>query len=113
MSKLPAPLGIKLADPDLERVRRNHEERIVELQRLPAAGLQVIRDVSLVDSIATVIAHGLGRAPVLVLPSPARGGTTTGGISEVRDSKQYDRSKVVVLMAKGYTTAVVIDLAVL
>lgn len=113
MSKLPAPLGIKLEDPDLERVRRNHEERIVELQRLPAAGLQVIRDVSLVDSIATVIAHGLGRAPVLVLPSPARGGTSSGSIVEVRDGKQYDRSKVIVLTAKGYTTAVVVDVGVL
>ncbi len=103
-------LPLVLADSDVERVRRNHHDALAELQGLPLAGARILRDVSLVDGVATPIAHGLGRA-AFVVNSPPRGATTAGVITEIRDGTQ-DRSKVVVLKASGYGATITVDLQV-
>lgn len=102
----------RLPEPTAERVRQEHAAAILELQRLLAVGLRVVRNVELEDGIETPIAHGLGRAPTWCAPSAPRGPSTSGRIEEVR-SGDYDRAKVVVLKASGYGATVTVDLAVL
>lgn len=94
--RLTALLGIRVKDPEVDRVLRNHEACLAELQKLPAAALAVKDDVELEDGKVTAVAHRLGRAPVLVLVSPARGGAAT--VEEVRSS-DYDRTRTVALRA--------------
>lgn len=111
MSRLSAPATPNLDDEKAEIARREHERKIVELQQVPAAGMRIVKDVSLADSVATPIPHGLGR-PVIVFVSPPRGATATGRIIEVRDGS-VDRGKFVVLKATGWGATIVIDLAVM
>lgn len=106
--RLRPPIAARLADEASERVRRNHEERIVELQRLPGASLTAIQDVELEDGVETPVAHGLGRKPLMVFVSPPRGPSTTGMVVEVRGAP-HDRSKVVVLKASGFGATVYVD----
>lgn len=106
--KLTAPLAVRLADADAERVRRSHEERIRELQALPAAGLVVLQDIELADGVATRIVHKLGKAPRWIGPSVVRGATTTGRIVESRDSG--NRQHAVTLTATGWGATITIDL---
>lgn len=109
---LRAPITGRLLDVDAERVRREHEAKILELQRLPAARMATVPDVRLVDAVATPIAHGLGHVPVWVAPSPPRGAASTGRIEEIRDGT-HDRSQIVVLKATGWGATITIDLAVM
>lgn len=108
---LTPPHTPELEDRDAELVRLEHERKLIELQKLPASSLRIIRDVSLTDGVATPIAHGMGRT-VFVLVSPPRGASATGRMEEVRDGTQ-DRSKYVVLKATGWGATVLVDLAVL
>lgn len=109
---LKPPAAPKFQDVFLEGVRREHADKIVELQKLPAAELKVISDVSLVDATDKPVPHGLGRNPKCVLVSPPRGASSTGRIEEVRSSS-YDRTKVVVLKATNWGATVLVDLVVL
>ena len=106
------PVNVRLADPDADRVRRNHDERIAELAGLPAAGLRVIRNVSLADGVDTPVSHGLGRVPSWVAPSAVRGAIANGRIEEVRTNGS-DRTMITVLRAVGYGTTITVDVAVL
>ena len=108
---LSAPHTPALEDEDLERMRLEHEDKIVELQKLPASSLRVIANVTLADGILTPIPHGLGRA-VYVLVSPPRGATSSGRIEEVRDGT-YDRTKYVALKATGWGATITVDVWVL
>lgn len=98
-------------DPGVERVRRIHGDAIKQLQGAPTVHATVIPDVALVDSKVTQIAHTLGRAPVIVKPSPPRGAVTAGVITEVRDG--IDRTRFVGMMAVGYGATIDIDLEVM
>lgn len=105
------PLSVRLSDEDAERVRRSHEEKIRELQTSPAIGLRVIPDVRLPDSVATTIAHGLGRIPQWVRESCPRGATSSGRVEEVRDGSA-DRRHFVILKATGWGATITVDVAV-
>ncbi len=109
--KLTPSISTKLADPDLERVRRNLDERVTQLQGLPASGLKVIQNVSLENATDIPIAHGLGRVPLAVLVSPSRGAVSTGRITETR-SATYQRDQVVVLQANGHGATIIVDVVV-
>jgi hypothetical protein len=109
---LRAPNTPALPDPLAERVRRNHDECIRELQQLPSATLHVVKNVSLVDGVETTVAHKLGRLPDFVQVSVPRGATTNGSVDEIRDGT-HDRAKVIVLLASGYTTTVLVDVVVI
>ncbi len=110
------PVTARLADGDAERVRRSHDEKIREIQALPAASMRVIPEVQLADATETPVAHGLGRKPSWVHPSCPRGigGAigTTGRIVEIR-SGTYDRTKVVVLKADGWVGPIMVDVMVI
>jgi hypothetical protein len=95
-----------------EVVRRDTEKAVAQLQGLPAAGMRVLADKSLTDGIATPIAHGLGRVPVIVIPSAPRNPSTSGRIEEVRSSA-YDRTKYIVLEANGWGATITVDVLVL
>jgi hypothetical protein len=107
---LTPPHTPELEDQDAERVRIEHERKIVELQRMPAASARTIRDIALVDGVATPIAHGLG-VPAFATHTPPRGPTAAGWIEEVRDGS-HDRKKYVVLQANSYGATVTIDVEV-
>jgi hypothetical protein len=107
-----APAALRLSDPDAERVRREHHDKIVEIQQKPAIGMAVIAGISLVDAVATPIAHGLGRVPIFVKASDPRGASATGRIEEIRDGSQ-NRQQVVVLKATGWGATIMIDVMVL
>lgn len=109
---LSAPVTPKLEDEASERVRREFDMKIRELQTLPAALLTVTEGIELKDATETPIAHGLSRKPRLVIVSPPRGATATGRIEEVR-SGSYDRARVVVLKATGHGATITVDLGVL
>lgn len=109
---LKAPLSLKLADDATDRVRRNHADRILELQQLPAASLKVVPDVSLADGVTTPVAHGLGRPAAWCQVSVPRGATAAGYLVEIRDGS-LDRAKYVAIQANGYGATVVVDVAVL
>jgi hypothetical protein len=103
-------IGAQLQDPTAERVRQSHAAAIQELQDTPLAGARVLKDRELADGVVTPIAHGLGRAPVFVAVSPARGGATGGSVTELREGT--DRSKFVVLEATGWGATVTVDVLV-
>ncbi len=106
-----APSTPKLADVNSERVRREHDAKIVELQNTPSASMKFISNVQLADTVATPIPHGLGRAPKFVTESTPRGATAAGRIDEIRDGSQ-DRTKVIVLKATGFGATITIDVQV-
>jgi hypothetical protein len=95
-----------------EVVRRDTEKAITQLQGLPGASIRVLSDKSLADGVVTPIAHGLGREPVIVIPSAPRGPTSTGRIEEIRSSA-HDRTKYVVLEANDWGATIIVDVLVL
>lgn len=109
---LSAPHTPELEDQDAELVRLEHERKLVELQKLPASSLRVIRSVELADGVPTPIAHGLGRALVWVRESCVRGAVTAGLIVETRDGT-HALSKFVTLTATGWGATITVDVLVL
>jgi hypothetical protein len=118
VSRLTPPISTRLSDEDAERVRRNHEQRISELQALPAAGMRVLKGIQLPPSTDVVISHGLGRAPQFVLVSPVIGALTGGGvlIREFRGvtnaGSPIDAAKSICLRADIATNTITVDVAV-
>lgn len=111
MTRLISSMPTKLDDPSLERVRRNLDDRISELQTLPLASARVISSISLPDATDVPIVHGLGRKPLCILVSPPRDASTTGLVTEVRGSS-YSRDQFVVLHASGFGATITVDLVV-
>jgi hypothetical protein len=108
---LAPPHTPELEDQDAELVRSEHERKIVELQRLPAAAMRVVYDVELADGVATPVPHGLGRTYLVAIPSAPRGASTTGRIVELRDGAA-DRTRYVTLTATGWGATITVDVAV-
>jgi hypothetical protein len=110
VNRLIPPTAVRLDDDKAERVRRNHDERIRELQAVPVVRGNLIKGIELADATTTPISHGLGRrATVFVSPAQATSGATTGRIREIR-SADYDQRKFVVLQADGWGETVTVDL---
>ncbi len=118
------PLTPKLADVDAERARRRIVECIVELQSATFVRGRIVANVSLAAgvatadslltifrSLATPIAHKLGRAPVWVSPSAPRGPVSAGFIEEVL-SGSNDRAETIILKATGYGATITVDVGV-
>lgn len=112
MSTFRQPLPIKLDDEKSERVRRSHAECIAELQKLPSSSIETLEGISLVDGVATPIAHRLGRKPRMIWTSPPQNATSTGRIEEIR-SGSFDRTQVIVLKATDWGATILIDAAVM
>ena len=110
----------RLADEDTERMRRNHEQRLVELQSMPASALTIVRGIVLPagsPGAPVSVPHGLGRAPRWVGPSAPRNVGTIGVIIDLGSvdlaGKPIDRTKVVALVGSGFGSAITVDVAFL
>jgi hypothetical protein len=103
------PISIQLDDRDAERVRRSHEDAIVDLQGRTV--IVPLGEVSLASGVETPVAHGLGRRPEQVIVGPVRNASTVGMVQEIRTGS-YDRTQVVVLKASGYGATVLADVSV-
>lgn len=107
--RLKAPTSGRLADPDAERIRRNQDERIGEIQSVPILQGRLFTDIELEDGVNTPIPHGLGRrAHVFISPAQFSSAATTGRIREVR-STVFDPTKYVVLRANGWGETITVD----
>jgi len=111
VTRLRPPLTLQLDDVVAEQVRDGHDQALRELQRAPLAGARVIYDVELADATETPIAHKLGRTPTIVLVSPHRDASAGGAVEEIRSST-YDRARLVVLKASGFSATVKVDVVV-
>lgn len=107
-----APTATVLRDAEVEQVRRDHHDRIVELQALPATSLRILPGIVLADGVATPVAHGLGRRARWVRESCVRGGSTVGSVKEIRTGA-YNPDRYVVLQADGWGADVTVDVVVL
>lgn len=104
-----APLAVRLEERDAERVRRNHEIQIREIQSVPIVGGIAVTGIDLEDGVNTPVPHGFGRrAMVLLSPPQFSGSATTGRIREVRDPS-FDASRYVVLRASGWSETITVD----
>jgi hypothetical protein len=103
-------LNAKLDDAKTERARQNLVDAVSEIQGLACVPTAIIKDRALVDGATTLIPHGLGRAPNIVLPSPPRGAVTSGRIEEIRTG--VDRSRYVGLKATGFGATITVDVEV-
>jgi hypothetical protein len=103
------PLPIKLDDDKSERVRRNHEQRLSDVENQPAVSMVTRTEIQLADGVTTPINHTLGKTPSLVIVSPPRGAVSTGRIAEIRDGKT-DRSRTIQLVANGWGATITIDI---
>lgn len=108
--RLRRPLDVRLSEATAERVRRERDEALNELQRTPAASGRIIEGVELPDAVDVRVPHGLGR-PARVFISPPRGGASnTGRITDRTEILGEDRTKYVVLRASGWSITLVVDI---
>lgn len=105
---------VQLDDPDSERVRSNHEQRLTELARLPLASAIVLPGVVLADGVETAVLHGLGRLPKFLSVSVPRGGPSSGGlVQEIRASgSTHDPRQRAVLKASGWGATITVDVLI-
>lgn len=91
-----------------EEIRRAHAQAIDALQRdANERASVVIANVTLEDGVPKRVAHGLGRAPRIVVTSVPRGAVAAGYINEIRGGT--DRAKLVTLQADSYGAEITID----
>jgi hypothetical protein len=114
---LTPPLSLRLADANAEAVRRNVDQRIGELQRLPTAFLIVVGDFVVPNGGSVLVPHRLGRKPLLVVLSPPRSekgapGLVAGGILIDLTGSDVDRTQAIRIFAAGYGVDVTVTVAV-
>jgi hypothetical protein len=120
VSRLSPPIPLRLDDDKAERVRRNHNERIRELQHTPLAEAHVIRNVFLPNAVATPVPHGMGRPVAVWISPPRRKGGSLGTSPRIHridgsaDSGGADPSQFVTLFAADWgADGVTVDLLVI
>lgn len=119
---MPAPrftpsLTIKLDDDQAERVHRNIEQRLLEIQASPALSSMTLANVVLADNAETVVPHGLGRIPTVLVSPPM--GAASGGVIRDFGSKSpltgviNDRTKSILLRCDGFGAAITVNIVVM
>jgi len=108
--RLQAPVVIRLADKDAERVRQSHAECIGELQTIPVIRGTLRRDIELPDGVNVPVPHSLGRAGVTAWLSVVQSdeAATVGSVIQISDAT-VDGTKYVVLRASGWGQTVHVD----
>jgi hypothetical protein len=104
----PAAVG-KLSD---EKVRRNHEERIDELQKVEIVRGRLFRGIELPDQTNVPLHHGLGRIAVVIpgLPYATGGSVSAGSIRDrTRAVDTVDPRNYAVLFAEGFGVTMYVD----
>jgi hypothetical protein len=111
--QLKPALPIKLKDEDAEKARRNHDERITELQGVEIVRGRLYREVELPNQVNVPIHHKLGRIAVVIpgVPYAKAGSVTTGGIlrDRTRLTTDFDPRNYAVLYAEGWGTTMYVD----
>jgi hypothetical protein len=112
--KLTPAISIKLDDDAAERVRRNTDQQIRELQQLPMSSAVVLRGVVVPNNGTVPVNHPLGRAPVFVGISLMRvpSFVTAGQVGE-STVNVGDRSQTILVSAAGFGQAITVDVLVL
>jgi hypothetical protein len=115
--RLKPALPVTLKDETAERARRNHAERIDELQSVPIVRGKLIAGVSLPDGDEVSIHHGLGRRASVFPAVPLQGDfTATNGrlldITLLRSDK-VDVRQYSVLKASGFGGTLTLDVWVI
>lgn len=111
--RLKPALTDTLKDPAAEKIRRNQDERIDELQGIPLVRGKLIKAVELPDATNVPVHHALGRVATVIPGAPyALGGSVTSG--SIRDrsrvlSDQYDPRQYAVLFAEGWGVTMYVD----
>jgi hypothetical protein len=108
MPRLRGPITPRLIEPGTDRVARNHEQRLRELQSIPIVGGKLVKGVELPDSVLVTISHGLGRVATVFVSPPYKTFGTTGRISQTRDENP-DETLYVTLKAVGWSGTVRVD----
>lgn len=115
--KFTQAITTKLDDDAAERVHRNTDLQIRELQGLPTARAVLVTGVVLLVGAVTLVPHGLGRAPSYVGPSAIRGASTAGVIQDFESTdgagNPVDRAKFVPLRALSFGATITVDLLVM
>lgn len=106
-----ALVNTSLDDQKAERVRRSHAKAIQALQESAGGALTIIAGVSLVDGVATPVAHGLGRSPAWVSCGVPVGAVSAGFIVETSPAGA-DRTQTVYLTASGYGATISVAIGV-
>lgn len=110
--RLQAPVSLHVEDPALERVRRNHDERIRELQAQPIVGGKLVKDIELPDGSDVFVSHGFGRVAYFFLSPPRyTHAATTGRIHDRRlgNFAEYDPRNSLCLRANGWGGTIYVD----
>ncbi len=110
------PVTKRLADPDTEAVRRNHETRLGDVEGAPALGLTVLGDFLVPTTGSVLISHRLGRSPRQVIMSPpiVPGSTSvTGGIIVELIGPDLDRTQTIRLVGVALAGPVTVSVSVL
>lgn len=112
--KFRASLPVSLSDETAERARRNHDERISELQDVPIVRGRLFREIELPNATDAPIHHGLGRIATVIPGAPYSkdGAESTGGILRDRTrltTDKYDPRNYAVLRASGWSTTMYVD----
>ena len=121
MVRFTQPIGTRLPDGIAEAVRRNADQRIGELQALPAAEMTILRDLTVQAPGNIVVAHKLGREPKFVAVSAIRfrdSDATNLAAGTVYDrptatlgtDSPIDRTQVVKLAFVGFALAGTVNL---
>jgi len=103
---------------DAERVRRNHDQQIAEIQALPVLAMTVIKGVVLPPGVDVIIAHGLGREASVVSVSPPTGNLVISAAGVVRwlrgaeASSAIDDRQVICLHSTLYVETITINVMV-
>lgn len=108
----------KIKDDVTRGVVQSHDEAITEFQALPIAGMQLIRDVVVVNNNTVIVPHGLGREPVFVMISAIRwdgsaaidAGTVFDRGKTAANGSPIDRKKFIHLAADNFTTTTPVTL---
>lgn len=110
------PITARLADETAERIRRNHEQRLLEAEARPRP--VIIADQVLAPGANVAVAHKLGRRPQWVGVSCVRGALNVGIVRDVTAgppglfNSPVDPTQVVMLRADGYNATVTVNVLV-
>ncbi len=109
--RLLPPILTRIKDEAVDRVLRNIQARIDQVQRIPIVGGVLFRDVEIGNNGNRWIRHSLGRRAAVLVSPPRGGASTSGRITDITEDAgvSEDRTKVVVLRAAGWGTDITVD----
>ncbi len=108
------PILTRVKDEAVDRILRNIQDRITQLQDIRLIRGKFVEGIELPDQTNVPVRHGFGR-PARAFPSvpyAVSGTVTTGGILRDRTrlvADEFDPAQYVVLYADGWGTTMYVD----